>query len=589
MEPETPAEDLIDPRHAADFTVGGVRFSPPRLEAAWNGGREMIQPRVMQAIICLERANGAVVSRDDLIRRCWGGRILSDDAVNRCIAKVRQLASAGGVVRFEIETIPRIGYRLAPSGGAPSSETLTPSHGNVGASPPVEGASVAVLPFANLSGNPAHAYFSDGLGEEVRAALSRSRSLRVIGRTSCERFRNADAVSAARALGVANVLTGSVRRSPSAIRVSAELVSGADGFEIWSETFDWAPSEEIEAQTQIGRRLAEALLRRLAPFHGLEAPSTPSVDARAHDLLLKAAALWRAQDEASVREALPIVDAAIEASGGFAEAFARKALILARLVDFAPERVAEDRLLAEALAAARKATELDHRSGLAHAALGEVHVRRLEFSQALTATGRAAELAPSDPDVLVDHGEVLLGFGLSGEALAAVERAVSLDPLSAEALALKARCLLALGRIADGLAAARAAATASPADPDAEAVLGDALLLAGEVEAARKAYGAITVEWRRTASLALLEARAGDRAESDRALATLTSAFPSGVDHALAQVHAQRGEGTLAFEALDRAVADRDPGLHGLASDYWLYPLHGYARYRALARRLGLA
>ena len=104
----------------------------------------------------------------------------------------------------------------------------------------------------------------------------------------------------------------------------------------------------------------------------------------------------------------------------------------------------------------------------------------------------------------------------------------------------------------------------------------------------RRAF-AQAVDWRRLASLALLEARAGERADADRALAEFLRAHPGGLGHALARVHAQRGEGALAFGALDQAVADRDPGLHGLASDYWLYPLHGYARYRALTRRLGLS
>ena len=587
MDLEIEAEDLIDLRHAPEFTLADVRFQPSRLEAAWDGGKEGVQPRVMQALICLVRAHGAVVSRDDLIRRCWGGRVLSDDAVNRCIAKVRQLASLGGATRFEIETIPRIGYRLALD---PQPVALkSPEPAGEGRKAALDRSGLAVLPFANLSGDPAQAYFSDGLAEELRAILSRAPSLKVIGRTSCERFREADAVAAARALGVGSVLTGSVRRSARMIRVSAELVSGADGFELWSDTFDETLGDDLEAQTQIGRRMAAALLPRLAPAHPATLLERGAVNARAHDLLLRAGPLWRARNAASLREALGLVEEAIDASETFAEALARKALILARLVDFASERAEEDRLLDNALDAARKAAALDPLSGLAHASLGEAHVRRLEFSQALVATGRASDLSPTDPDVLADHAEVLLAFGLSGEALAAIERAVVLDPLSAEALSLKARCLLALGRIADGLTAATAAAAAGAGDPNALAVLGDAQLLAGDTGSARGAYRAIDVDWRRLARLALLEARAGDRDDADRALAVLTATFPTGVGHALAQVHAQRGEGERAFEALDRAVAERDPGLHGLASDYWLYPLHGYARYRALARRLGLS
>lgn len=595
MDLEAETEDLIDLRHAPEVALGGLRLFPSRLEAAWDGGREMVQPRVMQALICLARAKGAVVSRDDLIRCCWGGRILSDDAVNRCIAKVRQLASAGGSPRFEIETIPRIGYRLIPTvpgnGADPPPATpyqAGPERALAPAQKGADPAGVAILPFANLSGDPAQAYFCEGVSQEFRAALSRAPDLRVIGRTSCERFRDADAIAAAEALGVASVVTGSVRRSATTVRISAELVSGADGRELWSETFDRAPGEALADEAAIGVRLAQAILPRLAPGRAAAIAPPRLVDPPARDLLQRAVALWRTQDEAALREALALTEAAVQVCGTFAGAFARQAVILAKLAEDTPDRDEEDRLLARALAAARRAVELEPGSGLAHAALAEVHVRRLEFPEAVAESGRAAELDPADPDVLTDHAEVLLAFGLSGEALAVINRAEAIDPLSAEPLTVKARCLLALGRVGEAQLAARAAVGASPASPEAQLVLGDALLLAGEVDGAREAYGAIATDWRRLASLALLEARAGERGEADRALAALTASFPTGVGHALAQVHAQRGEGGLAFEALDRAVADRDPGLHGLASDYWLYPLHGYSRYRALTHRLGL-
>src|ERR1700730_3431933 len=96
----------------ADFEIGLLRVSPSRLEIRAGERRETTQPRVMQGLVTLAGAKGAVVSRDELIERCWGGRIVGEDAISRCVAKVRDLASLAGAPAFEIETIPRVGYRM---------------------------------------------------------------------------------------------------------------------------------------------------------------------------------------------------------------------------------------------------------------------------------------------------------------------------------------------------------------------------------------------------------------------------------------------------------------------------------------------
>src|ERR1700677_1182044 len=105
-----PQDSAIDLARAAPFRLGALSISPPTREVTWPGGREVVQPRVMQALVCLAGEAGAVVSRDDLIRRCWGGRIVGEDAINRCIAKVREIAELAGPPAFAVETVPRVGY-----------------------------------------------------------------------------------------------------------------------------------------------------------------------------------------------------------------------------------------------------------------------------------------------------------------------------------------------------------------------------------------------------------------------------------------------------------------------------------------------
>ena len=96
----------------ADFSLGGLHFSPSTREVVAGDRRETVEPRVMQVLVVLARAEGGVVSREQLVDRCWGGRIVGDEAVNNCIGKLRALTNLASAPTFDIETIPRVGYRL---------------------------------------------------------------------------------------------------------------------------------------------------------------------------------------------------------------------------------------------------------------------------------------------------------------------------------------------------------------------------------------------------------------------------------------------------------------------------------------------
>ena len=152
----------------------------------------------------------------------------------------------------------------------------------------VAGDSVAVLPFENLSGNPAQAYFSDGIAEEIRSALARISGLKVVGRTSSEAVRNDDAATAAKKLGVTNILTGSVRQSPSTIRVNAELIDGHSGMDRWSQDYDRSPGDAIKIQTDIAENVASALSIALGTAVRAALKAGETQNAAAHNLALQA-------------------------------------------------------------------------------------------------------------------------------------------------------------------------------------------------------------------------------------------------------------------------------------------------------------
>ena len=192
--------------------------------------------------------------------------------------------------------------------------------------------SIAVLPFANLSGDPGQAYFSDGIAEELRSALARIARLKVIGRTSSELVRDADTTIAARKLGVANILTGSVRRSPTTIRISAQLVNGTTGIEGWSQNYDRALGDALQIQTGIAENVAGALSIQLGRAEKAALTLGGTASAAARDLYLKAVALRQSSDaEAVMRRALALFDSAILLDPDYAAAHARRSLELRAL------------------------------------------------------------------------------------------------------------------------------------------------------------------------------------------------------------------------------------------------------------------
>ena len=144
--------------------------------------------------------------------------------------------------------------------------------------------SIAVLPFENLSGDPAQAYFSSGIAEEIRSALSRIAGLKVAGSTSSEAVRNDDAKTVASKLAVSNILTGSVRQSASLMRITAELIDGSTGLDKWSQSYDRSPGDAIKIQTDIAANVASALSAALGQVARTAIGVGGTTFAAAHDL-----------------------------------------------------------------------------------------------------------------------------------------------------------------------------------------------------------------------------------------------------------------------------------------------------------------
>ncbi len=402
----------------ADFEIGSLLVSPSRLEIRVGDRPSTIQPRVMQVLVTMAGARGAVVSRDELIERCWGGRIVGEDAISRCVAKVRDLANLPGAPAFEIETIPRVGYRLklAAAAVATSSSPL-PATGNT---------VLAVLAFDNLSNDADMEFFSEGMSEEILQTVARAAQLKVIGRGSSFQFRGADKAAAhiASVLKATHVLDGSVRRSGNRVRISASLIECAGETTLWSRSFDRELSDVFALQDDIAAAVAAALRVALIP-----SPQREAVDPTAYDLYFKALQMRNEGLQGDRRLAvIHLLNRATELAPLFARAWAFLATMQASHLRFdEPERPPVV-TRAHVVRAAEMALSLDPMLGGAYQALGYLQPFAC-FREREALQQKALSVAPNDSTVLTNASFFLAETGRLREALRLSRQAYRLDPM----------------------------------------------------------------------------------------------------------------------------------------------------------------
>ena len=521
----------------------------------------------------------------------WNGD-RSDPGFQAIADAVRSQISGEPVVRPHPPVrAPRISRRALVAGGAGVAGVAVAGVGawvlltRSAASAPK---SIAVLPFANLSGDPGQAYFSDGMADEIRSALARLGGLTVIGATSSIAVRNEDARTIARKHGVSSILTGSVRQSPSTVRVSAELIDGRTGAYRWTQQYDRQPGDAIRIQTDIAQKVATALRGALGLAAQAAITLGGTADSVAQDLVLQVRKLGRGSSPESVRRRIALADAAIVRDPNYAEAYVQKSDALSTQAGyFAPSPTEVADLLAQADAAAQKAVALAPRLGSAHAALSAVALTKLDFPRALQEIRRSLALSPSDPEVLTKGAFTLRCLASSEEALRIADQAIALDPLNARCHRYKAQVLLSLRLYAQAIEAGRRALRISPEGRYVHTLVGDALLGLGRIEQAKTEYRAIGPGDTFTlARLGVLAARTNDRAGAERMLAQLKAQDGAVSSYQYAEIRAALGDKDLAFAELENALQAKDPGLVDLKVDAFLDPIRSDPRFAALLKRL---
>src|SRR6266545_6955263 len=288
--------------------------------------------------------------------------------------------------------------------------------------------SIAVLPFANISGKADQDYFSDGMTEELLNVLAKVPQLKVVARTSVFQFKDkgGDIREIGRKLGVTNVVEGSVRRDGPEVRITAQLVRVADGFHIWSETYDRKLESVFALQDEIARRIGAALKSSL----GVTAPvaARAPIDPQAYDEYLKGRALLRQRSD--LPSAIAHLKAAVAKAPEFAAAWS--SLSLAYEVSFwftahmTPALAAE--FLSGQAAAAERAAALEPDAATTEHALGNVARAQFHYADAERHYLRAMQIDPSYSDVREDYSEVLYEVGRLEDSMRAARQLVTLDP-----------------------------------------------------------------------------------------------------------------------------------------------------------------
>lgn len=462
--------------------------------------------------------------------------------------------------------------------------------------------SIAVLPFVNMSPIEENEYFADGLSDELLNVLANIRGLRVISRTSAFSFKgkNIDIPTIAQKLGVAHVLEGSVRRAGKRVRITAQLIQVATDSHLWSETYERQLDDIFAVQDDIARAVVKELRAALLGGTPGEMANTAlnaevaaaakgrAQSADAYSLYLQGRFFADRITREDLIKGMGFFRRAVELEPTFALAWA--GLSRAHLHEAGYSWTPLDRGLADARAAAARALELEPNLPEGHVALGLVQMNYdWDWHGADASFRRALDLAPGNMEALRGAAVLAGSIGRHDEAVALARRAVLLDPLSMSAhRTLGARCLSA-GLLDEAEAVIKEAIELNSQGGLLHCWLGRVHLARGQIADARRAFEREVIELFRFQGLALIEHAQGRRSASDVALRGLIDKYASESAYQAAEVYAYRGEVDLAFQWLERAYAQRDPGLSGAKSNALLGSLHGDLRWQTFLKKMGLA
>ncbi|MFN2548517.1 MAG: hypothetical protein ABR567_13875 [Myxococcales bacterium] len=457
--------------------------------------------------------------------------------------------------------------------------------------PQVTSASIAVLPLVNLSRDPDQEYFADGLAEELLDMLAKVPGLHVAARTSAFSFkgRNEDVRTIAEKLNVKTLLEGSVRKAGDQVRITTQLINAADGFHLWSETYDRKLTDVFAVQDEIARSVVAALRLQLLPEQAAPRQHRTADPEAYTQYLLGRQFLNRATLD-NYRRAAKSYEKALAIDPEFAPAWAGLALAHYWVGDGGEtmQEVAEGQRLAQE--AADKAIALAPDLAEGYIARGTMRAStQWDWDGARADFERALSLSPENADALSAYAlYVLRSTGHLDEAAAVERKVATLDPLNARTFSGLASILVCAGRYDEGRAAAERSLEINPEQNFAPGWIGFSLLLQGQPSAPVPFFARSRNEVFRLSGRAIGLHTLGKETESQADLDALIARHSHDGAYQIAGVYAWRGDKDRAFEWLERARVQRDGGLNLVKVDRLLYPLKDDPRFPALLKKVNL-
>ncbi len=427
-------------RTSGDCCAVAIRFDnqvldPVRRELSRNGSFVKIEPKVFDLLIYLIENRHRVVSKDDLIGKVWGGRIVTDSALTHAINAARNAIGDDGKAQRLIRTSSRWGYRFVGSVGL--REGSEPASGiSVAAGSPNESAlplpdkpSIAVLPFHNIGEDAGHEYFVDGLAEDIITALSRFKSLFVIARNSSFIYkgRAVDVRQVGRELGVRYVLEGSVRKGGERVRITAQLIDAISGAHIWAERYDRDLSDIFAVQDEMTASVAGVIEPALAEAEQQRVLRKPPDRLDAWEAYQRG--LWHfcKYGPEENQAALSFFRQAIALDPNFAPGHYGYALALQWDIWHYSHRPFED-VQGIPRNEAQIAVALDDKDAMAHAVLAHMLMWGSQWEEAIAEARTAHALNPNSAFVISMLGCVLGFGGYRDEALDRLRQAMRASP-----------------------------------------------------------------------------------------------------------------------------------------------------------------
>ena len=612
-----------------------------------NGDRVPITPKAFDVLAYLVQHAGRVVTQDEILEVVWSETYVNPEVLRKYILEIRKvLGDRPGNPEF-VETLPKRGYRfVAPvmdegmveSTDVPTShpieehvpeESVEPTRApaeqesslgkhrlwklafvlvlvvaaaaaivahfravrNARNVPSMNNASIAVLPFVDMSPAKDQEYFSDGLSEQLINDLAQVSGLKVVGRSSSFQFRgqNENLRDVERKLGVANVLEGSVRREGNHVRITAELIKADDGFQLWSQTYDRQINDIFAVQDEIAMATTEALQPKLLGGNGQAVASTShSTNPEAYQAFLQANYfIDRGANKENLDKALAYADQAIKLDARYAPGWVLRAMVLNVMATVSLTDVTDG--FRRARDDAERAIALDPTLASGYLELANTQISYdWDWDAANTCLSKATSLEPGSPAVLNMHSHLSALVGNLVEAVKLGEQAVALDPLDTISRLQLGYRLYVAGRYDESQVELQKALDLNPQAAFVHFVLCKVLIAEAKPLQALAEIEKEPSEWGKLTGEVLAYHALGRAQDSNAALAKLIAKHDTDSAYQIAEVYAFRGESAKSFAWLQRAYNQRDAGLPEIKTDPLLKTLRHDSRYTEFLQKMHL-